>query len=178
MVGAPGAVGTSPTSPGPGTVTTGGGGSAAAAAGTGTGNSSLRCVAPTGSLRARRLGPLALGMTRRRARHLLSHYSTRRKLDMDFYCQRADDGIRAFYPSPKLLRTLPRAERKRYAGKIMVALTAGPRYALHAVHAGTRLLRRGPPPAAHRTCLPRGQELLVRDPRTGPAGDCSRCAAA
>ena len=105
-------------------------------------------MAPTGSLKARRLGPLALGMTRKRARHLLSHYSTRRKLDMDFYCQRADDGIRAFYPSTKLLRTLPRAERKRYAGKIMVALTAGPRYALHAVHAGTRLTPPGPPPAA------------------------------
>ena len=142
MLGAPGTLGTSPTSPGPGTVTTGGSGGSGGGGGvggTGTSNPSLRCVAPTGSLSARKLGPLALGMTRTRARHLLRHYSTRRKLDMDFYCQRADDGIRAFYPSAKLLRTLPRKERKSYAGKIMVALTAGPRYALHAVHAGTRL---------------------------------------
>jgi hypothetical protein len=80
-------------------------------------------------------------MTRSRARHVLPRYSTRRKLDMDYYCQLSNDGIRAFYPSEKLLRTLPRKQRAAYRGRIMVALTAGHRYALHGVRAGTKLAK-------------------------------------
>ncbi len=117
VVGAPGTVGSAPTAPGRGTVSggsgsggSGGSGSGGAGGGTGgsgSGGKGARCQAPTGRLAGRRLGPLALGMTRARARHLLPHFSTRRKLSMDFYCQLSSDGIRAFYPTAKLLRTLP-----------------------------------------------------------------------
>jgi hypothetical protein len=135
VVGAPGTVGTSPTSPGRGTVGGGSGGTG------GTGGKGARCQAPSGRLTGRRLGPLALGMTRSRARHLLSHFTTRRKLAMDFYCQRSNDGIRAFYPTDKLLRTLPRGQRGAHRGRIMVALTAGRRYALHGVRTGSKLAK-------------------------------------
>jgi hypothetical protein len=81
-------------------------------------------------------------MTRSRARHLLPHYTTRRRLAMDFYCQLSSDGIRAFYPTEKLLRTIPRKQRAMFRGRIMVALTAGHRYALHGIRPGTKLTKK------------------------------------
>ena len=139
VVGAPGTVGSSPTTPGRGTAPVTGGGSGTQGGGGGTGGKGARCAAPTGRLAGRRLGPLALGMTRARARKLRPHFSVRRKLYMDFYCQTSADGIRAFYPSPTLLRTLLRSHSRSYRNRIVVALTAGRRYALRGVHPGAKL---------------------------------------
>jgi hypothetical protein len=127
VVGQPGTVGTSPTSPGRGTaapITTG---------------AKQRCASPTGQLAARRLGPFTLGMTRTRARKLRPKFSVRRKLYMDFYCQVSSDGVRAFYPSPQLLRRLPAHKRGAYRNRVIVLLTAGHRYKLHGVVAGMKL---------------------------------------
>jgi hypothetical protein len=102
------------------------------------------CPRASGRLAGSRLGSLALGMTRARARRLSRRWSTRHRRFMDFYCA----GIRAGYPTPTLLRSLSRRERRRVQGRIVIALTANRRYALHGVRPGARLARRlriGPP---------------------------------
>jgi hypothetical protein len=98
------------------------------------------CPKDSGRLTARRLGPLKLGMKRSQARRLFPRWSTRRRRNMDFFCL-SPIGIRAGYPSSALLRTLPRQERKRARGRIVIALTASPYYALHGVRPGARLSR-------------------------------------
>jgi hypothetical protein len=57
---------------------------------------------------------------------------------MDFYCLRVL-GIRAGYPSGKLLRSLSHKQQRRVQGRIVLALTANHHYALHGVRPGTKL---------------------------------------
>ena len=97
-----------------------------------------RCAQPSGRLAGSRLGPLALGMKRSRARRLFRQFSTRRRRDMDFYCL-VPNGIRAGYPSARLLRALPARERARERGRIVLLLTADPYYALRGVRPGATL---------------------------------------
>jgi hypothetical protein len=128
VIGPPGTVGSSPT------VSNGGG------VGTGRSGASHACPAPTGRLAKRSLGKLRLGMKRPRARHLYRKFTTRGHPHTDFYCLNPI-GIRATYPSPKLLRRLSRTERRRLSGRLALALTANSFYALHGVHPGTPLRR-------------------------------------
>lgn len=97
-----------------------------------------RCPLASGRLDGRFLGPVRLGMTRRRARRAFSRGSTRGRLNMDFFCL-TPIGIRVVYPSAALLRTLPRGARERVRGKVVLALTANPYYALRGVRPGARL---------------------------------------
>lgn len=96
------------------------------------------CAAPTGALRGNRLGPIGLGQRRSSARHELSEFSTRHRRSMDFFCL-AGGGIRAGYPSAKLLRSLPRSQRSRLRGRIVLALTSDHYYSLRGVTSGSRL---------------------------------------
>lgn len=96
------------------------------------------CPAPTGRLRGSHLGPIALRQKRARARAALSRFSTRHRRDMDFFCL-AGGGIRAGYPSARLLRSLPRADRRRFRGRVVLALTADRFYALHGIRPGARI---------------------------------------
>ena len=129
VIGAPGTVGSTPAFPGnfPGS-------------GTGSGGGGSRCPQASGRLSGRTLGPLHLGMTRSHARSLLSHYSLRHRRYMDFYCLKPI-GIRASYPSPAMLRTLSKKQRRRVEGRIVIALTADRHYALRGVRPGTKLAR-------------------------------------
>jgi len=97
------------------------------------------CGKPSGRLAGRSLGPVTLGMTRARARRRFARYSTRGRRYMDFFCQAGRNGIRAGYPSPKLLRRLSRAERRRVRGRVVLVLTASRHYALRGVRPGARL---------------------------------------
>lgn len=99
---------------------------------------SARCAAAAGRLTGTRLGPITLGMTRARARARFGGFSTRGRRYMDFFCPRAG-GIRAGYPSPKLLGTLPARERRRVRGRVVLMLTASTRYALGGVRHGARV---------------------------------------
>ena len=101
---------------------------------------SAACPSPTGRLAGASLGPLKLGLTRARARGLLRHSSTRGRRYMDFFCL-TSSGIRAGYPSPKLLRELSPGERRRVRGRVVLALTASRHYALHGVRPGSRLAK-------------------------------------
>ncbi len=54
---------------------------------------------------------------------------------MDFFCL-SQSGIRVGFPSASLLRSLPREQRARYSGHVILALTANREYALRGVHVG------------------------------------------
>lgn len=100
------------------------------------GKTSTRCQAATGRLHGQTVGRLKLGMTRTRARREITHYSTRGRRHEDFFCLRPV-GIRAGYGYAKLVRVLPRAQRRRLLGRIVFISTADRRYRLHGVRAGT-----------------------------------------
>ncbi len=126
VIGAPGTVGSAPSGPPP--------------LPTGFYRSKPSCPIANGRLTATGIGPLSLGMKRMRARHILIHSSTRGRRFMDFFCLKPI-GIRAAYGSPALVRRLPRSQRGRLLGRIVLLLTADKRYALRGVKPGTRLAR-------------------------------------
>ena len=101
----------------------------------------LGCPAATGGLRGRRLGPLALGMTQRRARRAFARSSIRRRRHMVLYCLHPS-GIRAGFAWPGLVRGLPHPQRRRARGTAVLGLTANRRYALRGVRPGVRLTGR------------------------------------
>jgi len=95
----------------------------------------LTCPQPTGALHGVSLGRLALGLTRARARRALTRY-TAQAPDLDNFCLYGGWGIRAGYASTKLLRTAPKRERARLEGRIVLALTVNPYYALAGARPG------------------------------------------
>jgi hypothetical protein len=105
---------------------------------TGRGKAPASCPKPSGRLSGTRLGPLALGFTRTRARRTLRRFNVMYN-HMDNFCLSPGWGIRVGYPSSKLLRALPRSNRVRLARRIVFALTANRYYALHGVRPGRRL---------------------------------------
>jgi hypothetical protein len=104
----------------------------------GPGHRGPRCARDSGRLSGKRLGPLALGMTRTRARHMFRHFSTRHRLYMDFFCL-VPTGIRAGYPSPRLMKSLAPRARTRIRDRVILLLTASPYYALRGVRPGATL---------------------------------------
>jgi hypothetical protein len=98
------------------------------------------CPLASGRLAGRFLGPVSLGMTRRRARQAFSRSATHGRRNMDFFCL-TPIGIRVAYPSAPVLRALSRSARNRDRGKLVLALTANRYYALHGVRPHARLAR-------------------------------------
>src|ERR1039458_187505 len=94
------------------------------------------CPVATGQVIATTLGPVTLASTRAHARHVLSGY-TARNYYTDNFCLYHGSGIRVGYSSTRLLGTI--ATAKHMGGKIVLALTANPYYALDGVRPGTRL---------------------------------------
>ncbi len=109
---------------------------------------SFRCTAPAGRITGRSLGPVRLGMTRAQARRPFRRADTRGRRTMDFFCP-THGGIRAGYASPALAAALPRSERARTRGRVVLILTANRHYALRGLRPGAtvaafrRLLRLG-----------------------------------
>jgi hypothetical protein len=95
-----------------------------------------RCPAPSGRLAGSSVGPLALELTRNRARALLPIYRVTYD-DFDDFCLRGGFGIRAGYPSQKLLRELPPGLGARVRDRMVLMLSANGLYALHGVRHGT-----------------------------------------
>jgi len=98
----------------------------------------LGCPTAAGRLGASQLGPLKLGMTRRAARAAFASPKTHGRRYMDFFCIRGG-GIRVGYASPKLLRKLRTSRRRRFAGRLILALTNNPRYSVNGIRPRTRL---------------------------------------
>jgi hypothetical protein len=128
VIGPPGTVGTPPTVAGGGGISSG------------PGPGSNLCPAPTGRLSRHTLGKLRLGIKRTHARRLYPRFSTRGQRYTDFYCLNPI-GIRAGYPTPKMLGKLVRKDRRKQKGRLVLALTANSFFALHGVHPGTPLRR-------------------------------------
>jgi hypothetical protein len=96
------------------------------------------CPSPSGTLSAAALGPFSLGMTRSAARSQLPHYDVI-AYGFDNFCLRGGPGIRVAYPSARLLQPLTSGEQRAIKNRIVIALTANPRYTLDAIRPGTAL---------------------------------------
>jgi isoquinoline 1-oxidoreductase alpha subunit len=95
----------------------------------------LHCPAATGHLHGKTLGLVRLGMTRAQVHHVYADASNRHKHYEDFFCL-TPSGVRVGYASPRLLKTLPAHERRRFEGRVVWASTANPFYALGDVRPG------------------------------------------
>jgi hypothetical protein len=100
------------------------------------------CPAATGKLSGTTLGRLRLGMSRSQAHRVYDRSSDRGKRYEDFFCL-TPHGIRVGYASPKLLKTLPAAERKRFSGRVIWASTAYAYYSLDGVRPGATVAAAG-----------------------------------
>ncbi len=96
------------------------------------------CPAAAGALKGRRLGSVVLDMTRGQARRAYRFSSERGKRYEDFFCL-TPIGVRVGYASPKLLRHVAAARRRRLAGRVVWISTADQRYLLDGVRAGVGL---------------------------------------
>jgi hypothetical protein len=101
-----------------------------------------RCPAATGRLNGRTLGLLRLGMTRSQAHHQYVRSSTRGRTYQDFFCL-TPIGVRAGYGSPAVVDALPRAQRSRFAGRVIWASTASAYYAINGIRAGATIAAAG-----------------------------------
>ena len=96
------------------------------------------CPQPTGQLKGTTLGPIALGLTRTRARQMLPCFDVR-SYHTDNFCLSGGWGIRVGYASTRLLRAPSGSHLAKLDGKIILALTGNPAYALRGVRQGTPL---------------------------------------
>jgi hypothetical protein len=101
-----------------------------------------RCPAATGSLTGATLGLVRLGITRAQARHAYTHSSNRGKQFEDFFCL-TPIGVRVGYASPKLLATVPHAERGHLRGRVIWASTSSGYYAVDGVRVGAAVTAAG-----------------------------------
>lgn len=102
----------------------------------------LRCARASGRLGASTIGPLRLGMTRKTARkQLMGRYKVTHNA-FDNFCLYAGWGIRVAYPSNALVRHVSAGERHKLAGRIVIALTANPHYALNGARPGQKMTKR------------------------------------
>ncbi|MGA9857945.1 MAG: glycoside hydrolase family 3 C-terminal domain-containing protein [Solirubrobacteraceae bacterium] len=98
------------------------------------------CYRPSGRLSGTTLGPVRLGMSRPRVRARFARLDLRGRRYMDFFCT-GHNGIRVGYPTPRLLHSLPRAQRRRLTGQAVLVLTSSRHFALRGVRPNTRLAR-------------------------------------
>jgi hypothetical protein len=102
------------------------------------GSPAAACPLATGKLNGNTLGLVRLGMTRARVRRAYTRSSDHRGRYQDFFCL-IPMGVRVGYPSPKLLRTLPRGKRKAFRGRVSWASTSNVYYAEHGVRVGMKI---------------------------------------
>lgn len=108
------------------------------------------CPRPRGRLSGTSVGPLSLGFSRAHARRTLTRFAVTGN-GFDNFCLYGGWGIRVGYPTSAVLRGLTIGNRRRVTGRIVLALTANPFYALDGVRpsmslaATARRLRDGRP---------------------------------
>ena len=97
------------------------------------------CPGATGRISGTKLGLVTIGMTRAKAHYLYRFHSDRGKQYQDFFCL-TPIGVRVGYASPKLVRSLPKRQRNRGAGKVVWISTSNPHYSLDGVRPGESLV--------------------------------------
>jgi len=102
------------------------------------GSPTAACPLATGKLKGNTLGMVRLGMTRARVRRAYTRSSDHRGRYQDFFCL-IPTGVRVGFPSPKLLRALPRGKRKAFRGRASWASTSNVYYAVKGVRVGMKL---------------------------------------
>lgn len=138
------------------TVTASNGGTAVSATSTGVKvpvPSVPHCPAATGKLSGTKLGLLALGDTRARAKRIYTHSSDCGQTDKDFFCL-TPIGVRVGYASAKLLSTLHARDRNAYRDRVIWISTSNPHYAVSGVRSGTTV-------AAARKRLKLGSRFVI-----------------
>jgi beta-glucosidase len=93
----------------------------------------INCARAGGPLKATSLEGLRLGMKRAAARRLFRTVARRGRRYMDFFCA-GRQGIRAGYPSPRVLRTLRLSLRRQVEGRVVLILTSKRRFSLRGIH--------------------------------------------
>jgi streptogramin lyase len=101
-----------------------------------------KCPAATGRLTGTSLGLVRLGLTRAQARHAYTHSSNRGKQYQDFFCL-TPIGVRVGYASPKLLKTLAKAERAQLENRVIWASTSSAYYAIDTIRVGATISAAG-----------------------------------
>ena len=96
------------------------------------------CPGPSGRLTDRTIGRLRLAMTRAQSLRMYADGSSQGRRYWDFFCL-AGGKVRVAYASPQLLKTLSSSQRHAFRGRVALALTANPYYALHGIRAGDSL---------------------------------------
>jgi autotransporter-associated beta strand protein len=96
------------------------------------------CPAATGAMSGTQIGQLKLGMTRTQARKAYSKHTNRGKQFQDFFCL-TPMGVRAGYPSPVELNSLPKSQRAKFKNRVIWISTSNPFYAFDGVRAGESL---------------------------------------
>ena len=134
----------------------------------------LKCPKPTGRLSgSERSASSGWACPRRRRASKLKRFGVTHNA-FDNFCLYAGWGIRAGYPSTKLLASLPARERKRVTG-IILLLTANPYYALDRTRPGATLTKRSHGASTRQGVQGRAQRLVHRLRARGPTA-CSRSA--
>jgi Putative Ig domain len=90
------------------------------------------CPPATGSLSGTTLGLVKLGMTGTQARRAYTHSSTRGFQYEDFFCL-TPRGVRVGYASPKLLKTLSKAQARKLNGRVIWASTSSEHYSINGI---------------------------------------------
>jgi len=98
----------------------------------------ISCARAGGKLTATSLESLRLGMSRNAARRLFATVTLRGRRYMDFFCD-GPQGIRAGYPSPRLLRTLRPVMRRRTQRRVIIILTSKREFSLRGITSGARV---------------------------------------
>ena len=94
----------------------------------------LGCRKPTGSLSGVHLGPFAIGMTRTDAQQAIKPHTTVN--GHDNFCLYGGWDIEIAYPSTSLLKAIPASHRAKLKGRIVLAMTSNPAYALGTIRPG------------------------------------------
>jgi 6-phosphogluconolactonase len=93
------------------------------------------CPRPSGRVSGMALGPVSLGMTRAAVRGELPRFNITQN-DFDNFCLFQGWGIRAGYPSAKLMASFPQSTQAAASGRVVLVLTSNRYYELDGIRPG------------------------------------------
>jgi hypothetical protein len=98
-----------------------------------------RCVRSLKRIRGTRVGPAALGRTRKRQRRVVGARLRSGRGGIDRYCVAGGGALRIGYPTRRLNRGVGRRLRRRIRSKAQLVLTSSKRVSIKRIKVGTRV---------------------------------------